>query len=68
MNVNRHKVVILLSIILITIAFAGSNSSESLLPRLTPVPAMIVGVDRDVVSLDGQWIFNQAPNKDRLDE
>ena len=34
----------------------------------TPVPAMIVGVDRDVVSLDGQWIFNQAVNKEKLDE
>ena len=68
MNKNRNKVVILLWIILTTFAFADENNSEPQMPTLTPVPAMIVGVERDIVSLDGEWIFNQSANRDELDE
>ena len=66
MNKNRPKIVILLSFIFIAIACACKNSNESLLPALTPVPETTVGVDRNVVSLEGQWIFNQSPKKTGL--
>ncbi|HPS54111.1 MAG TPA: glycoside hydrolase family 2 TIM barrel-domain containing protein [Sedimentisphaerales bacterium] len=68
MNNNRRKITILLFMILATIAFADQNNNKSPLPTLTPAPAMSVGVDRNVVSLDGQWIFNQAQSKKLLDD
>lgn len=68
MNQRLNKVIIFLSVIFSTIALADLSSYKSQPPTLTPVPAMAVGVERNIVSLDGEWIFNQSPNKENLDE